>query len=73
MHLRSLTHPVYKLLVLKKKIEANKLGHHQKALQVAVGTGDALYLNFREIKRPWKMAMGRLPERARAERGQRTA
>jgi hypothetical protein len=26
---------------------------------------------FLKIKRLWKMAMGRLPERARAERGQR--
>jgi hypothetical protein len=30
-------------------------------------------IDFLEIKRLWKMAMGRLPDRIRAERGQRTA
>jgi hypothetical protein len=37
------------------------------------GVGQVRYNRFfQEIKRFWKMAIGLLPERARAERGQRT-
>ena len=62
----------YSTLIIKNNKTNERDVRRRCGIQGGIGTGWTILTFFLETGRLWKMARARLPERARAEHGQRT-